>query len=235
MIHVIASLAQDIIVYKQQTLLWGPGHYLDQILKHLKSDFVLTTSEQPCKVIIDRDEHGNDFGIIDSVYPLKVRKLDTNPTSIILSSVLNEIQIKDFNEVDSSLFIDIQWFVRNKSGGGKIMQQKFAVGSKMTVYKCTKEEYSYVNPQLLSTACVNKNIYFIITHWGDGIDIYNGGVSIYHVQEDKLNISDTIGAGDIFLWACVHYFDLWHTLLDSVQYWSEQAREFLLRKNYLWA
>ncbi len=235
MIQVIASSAQDIIVYKQQTLLWGPGYYLDQILKHLKSDFILTTGEKPCKVIIDRDEHGNDFGIIDGVSPLRVPKLDAHPTSIILSSVLDEIQVEDFNQVDSSLFIDIQWFVRNKSGGNKIIQQWFAVGSKMTVYKCTKEEYSYVNPQLLSTAFVNKNMYFIITHWWDGIDIYNGWILVHHIQEDKLNISDTIGAGDTFLWACVHYFDLWHTLLDSVEYWSKQAKEFLLRKNNLWA
>lgn len=231
MIQVIASFANDFISYKNQAFLGWPAYYIEKILKKLKSEYVLITWVNPSEVTIDKDINGHDIWQIKSISPIELRTFWPDISCIVISTISDEVDIKQLHNINIPLFIDIQGFVRNKSGWWKKYQHSFVIGSNITVYKCTWEEFEYVNPELLSLASNNKMVYFVVTNWWDGIDVYNEWKIIKKISENKMNVWDTIWAGDTFLWACVHYFGQWNTLLESVFLSSRQTQLFLQEKN----
>lgn len=233
MLQVIASFANDFISYKNQVLFWWPAYYIENILKRLESKYIIITWTSPCEVTINKDVDDQDIGQINTISPIELKPFWPDISCIVISTILDEVDIEQLHNINIPLFIDIQGFVRDRHWWWKKNQHSFVIGSNITVYKCTWEEFKYVNPELSSIARGNKNIYFIVTHWGNGIDLYNEWMIVKRISENKLSVSDTIWAGDTFLWACAYYFEQWNTLLESVILSSKQTQLFLQdKKNF---
>lgn len=224
MIQVFSSFANDIIVYKNNLSVLGwPALWIENALQKLWASYQLTKGKSG-KVMIEKDSHGEDRGIITEVYqiPHKVH-LEKNDV-ILISTLQDEFDLTYFHDKENTIFLDIQGFLRTASLWKKRFNTEKVVSRWKVFIKATQEEFLYCDTP------PDSNHTYIITDGGNDIELIDNREHIFFPVH-SWDFSDTIGAGDTFLASLCAFFSREWNIENAMTNSTEFVYDFLTEKN----
>lgn len=223
MISVFSSFATDIITYENNRKIpGGPALWIENALRDLWAEYEMKTGKSG-DVIIEKDENNQDRWTIRSVHEIPFEE-PSKDGIVCVSTLKDEFPLHVIEKLENTLFLDIQWFLRQDSGWKKRFDCRKLVSRGPIFVKATQEEFLYLD-HYADVACT-----FIITNGGDPIKILD------RHREESIHVEswifeDTIGAGDTFLSGLCYYFSQEYSLRDAVIEAGKYTYTFLEKKN----
>jgi hypothetical protein len=196
-ITVLSSFASDKLFDKRGQFLreqkGGPAFFIQSALKKEKVAFDMPYSfTLEVEIIITPNE---EFGKVTS--KIKPKKIDwqlLNTPIILISTILNEFDLRKIGKYENQVFLDVQGYVRDGKDFGRKNYWNFNADSILCV-KGTEEEISYLPKDFVKK---QKQKMLLITLGSKGSILYSKN-KMTRIKPLKIVKSvDTIGAGDSF-------------------------------------
>lgn len=150
---------------------------------------------------------------------------------VLVSSVLNEIALTNFETYRGSIFIDAQGFVRDEGHDGekKVWRMDEELLSIIECIKVTEEESNYIDKKQFDF--LKRSSIVIITKGDKGGEIFiKGGETNYTVPKKHV-VTDTLGAGDTFFACWVAEYIKTGDAMASLKSAINHTDKFLVRKH----
>lgn len=227
-ITIISTFAKDVFIRKgiKYEKKGGPAKFIKDIFDNNNISYNLITPLKETIVEIKILESDEISRVIkkQEIKSVKINK-DSN---IIISTILDEFNLKNLPEVDGIIALDIQGFVRSPKGfGAKRKFTKFEkYYDKIKILKGTKKELEYVNLDILQKIPI-----VIITNGNKEGHIMKKGKIIEKIKSEKINTKDTVGAGDTFLSAFLVEYLKSNNVKKSKDFAKKYVINFLRDKN----
>lgn len=200
-ITLVASTATDVLIDESGVEFGrqegGPARYLARALD--RENIVFSVVSPPEVTVEIKITKQGEFGRVrERPRALVLNFGGMKSDLVIISTLLDEINLKTLPDYPGTVFMDIQGYVRDGSDFGKKKPwlPSLSVAESIDCLKATAEEVRYL-PDWFIKAMKEKIL--IITKGMAGCEIYNK--RIYYAFSPKIIIqsSNTIGAGDTFL------------------------------------
>lgn len=190
---VISSLTKDILIYEdklRKIRSGGPAHWIDMTLKDLKVPYQQILAKPETRVEIQMPE---EKGVIISAGKIKIDHPIWSE-GIIISTIGDEFSLNDIGKLHGTIALDIQGFARTTKQK-KVNFRKML--TKIAILKATQSEL-----KILKTADIRdqKKRILLVTGGSLGFEVFTGNRR-YRFTSKKIEISNTIGAGDVLLTA----------------------------------
>lgn len=233
-VTVFSTFAKDKLIDKNKRIIreqkGGPAFYISSALKRENIDFnLITTPLVNVEILI---KNGEGFGRIRQKNKLKKINFSAKTTpSILISTVLDDFDLKGISAFKGNIFFDVQGYVRNGIEFGKKKQWKPSkeIASSIFCLKGTKEELNFIPFSLWKE---QKQKILLITKGMLGCEIWvKGKKKIIKPKKVIKNIENTIGAGDSLFAYFISKFIKTKNILMSIAYAVEKTSGFLLSKN----
>lgn len=228
-ITLIASNAVDRLVDTKNQLIkvqpGGPAYYIADVFEQEKISFT-ALSQRPLEVeimISDKDERGR---VVRRPQPLMVPFADIKTPAVVLSSIVDEIDISTLPTYHGQVFLDVQGFVRDGGnfGAKKPWYPNPSTMKRVTCLKATAEELQFVSPDIVDN---QKKAMLLVTLGRAGSILYSRGEEYRVVPQNIIADNHTIGAGDTLFAYFVCAVVQGRTPLDSLKWATEQTSIFL--------
>ena len=218
----VSSFAKDVLIKEdaREVKRGGPALFISEVLRKNNIQFKMVTSKE---AIVEIDMKNNaEKGRIKQIYPIKA-DLNNNARFVLISTLLDEFKLKAFGRF---CCLDIQGYVRDGTNFGKKKFFDSEEIEKFAIVKATKEEIEYI-----PKARVRRINILLLTDGANGFEvIQNGRTNFFAV--DKLEVDNTIGAGDTFFAAfCLNFFTT-RDIFQSAEYAEKTVSRFLIEKNW---
>lgn len=234
-ITLLATHSTDRLINKDGGLIkeqaGGPALFISSVLKNEGVEFD-SLSPEPVMVEILTTEN-SELGRIPN--PPKLLKVDfsgiKSPT-IIISTLLNEIDLENISSFKGQVFLDIQGYVRDGRNFGKkkYWRPTEEIIDTVSCLKATTEEIKYVNSEFLEKL---KNKILLVTHGPDGSTLYCQGKK-YTTCPKKIVLTDNaVGAGDTLFAYFISQLIQGKSPFDSLEYATTRTSVFLSRNKRL--
>lgn len=177
-----------------KTQLGGPAYYLANVFTKEKISFT-SLSPEPLEVeimISNDDEKGR---VVAKPLPWAVSFTEIKTPVVVVSSIVDEIDISTLQSYSGQVFLDVQGFVRdgNSFGAKKMWQPSVSMMKGVTCLKTTAEEQPYLLPAIVEN---QKQAMLLVTHGTAGSILYWRGQEYRVVPQKVIANNHTIGAGD---------------------------------------
>src|SRR3989344_2771679 len=227
-ITVVSSFAEDRIINTNSGHVeireGGPALWITKALKNLNADYRLITGKKKSKVEI-KITNGEEDGRIISISPIEVHNF--NPADLyIVSTISEEFNLSYLENMNGTIALDVQGYIReHKINKSKLYLPK-TIYEKISIFKTTDEELRFINHDIIED---QKRRIFIITKGARGFELY-AKEKHYTFESKKIDIVDTIGAGDyLFATFCATYLGTVN-LVGSAERAKLEVEKFLLNK-----
>ncbi len=149
---------------------------------------------------------------------------------LIISSLLDELDLTNLSSFKGKVFLDIQGYVRNGNDFGKkkIWKPNKKVFANLFCLKGTKEELQNLPSQYLQK---QKQRLLLITNGKRGCEVFAFGKRLVIKPSKVLKSKNTIGAGDTFFAYFVSRFAKKENVFDSARYAVNKTSSFLSAQN----
>ena len=230
-ITILSTFANDKLVNASGALLGrqkgGPAFYLKRAFE--KENVSLKTGpKMEVQILMTKNR---EFGKVPKIPKQKVIRFSQIKTSFLLiSSVLNELDLAKHPNYRGKVFFDIQGYVRNGNDFGKkkLWKPNEKIFANIFCLKGTKEEVQNIPRQYVEA---QKQKVLLITKGKLGCEIFAFGKR-YNIKPSKVVASkNTIGAGDTFFAYFVSRFAKTAKILDSAKYAVKKTSLFLSKQN----
>lgn len=179
----------------------GPAHYIGGVLAHLGRSFTLITGEV-VEVEVVLGTGGEEY-VIPSMPAISLPpRLEGG--AIILSPIAGEIEPHWIPPVDGMLVVDLQGFVRHPGVRTDQPGRTYELAELLSRAHVVKASPSELDRLTQKSRQALQHALLIVTHGVAGADICDGDRHT-HIEARPVRATNTIGAGDTFLAALVHY------------------------------
>jgi len=204
----------------------GPAFFIASALKRENINFNFVTAPLVKVEILIKD--GEEFGRIKQKNkPKKINFSTITTPSLLISTILNDFDLKGAGVFKGNIFLDIQGYVRNGAKFGKKKQWKLPkkIASSIFCLKGTEEELKFIP---FSLQREQKQKILLITKGKLGCEIWvKGENKIIKPKKVIENIKNTIGAGDSFFAYFISEFLRTENPFLSVKHATDKTSEFL--------
>ena len=224
---VLSNFADDIILNNDASTLekrdGGPALFIKNTLDKLEDDYELARSKKGIVEIII--EGGVEKGRI--VTPGKVYHPKINANTVLVSTLLNEVNLERINGDFEHIFIDVQGFVRDPTKFGAKKQWNIKRMKKIKLLKTTEYEMQFIPPALLEQV---KNEGILMVTRGEGkVTLYDHG-KMHEFDVDVVKVKDTVGAGDTMFASFSSKYIATGSATEAMKFALEQTRNFLVEE-----
>lgn len=228
-ITVLATFSTDRLINQDGTVIneqpGGPALFISSVLKSEGVEFESINPEQAIVEILITDE--GEFGKIPNPpKPLTVNFSIIEATAIIISTLLDEIDLKDISSYKGQVFLDAQGYVRDGSNFGKPKKWRpdNEILQSVTCLKATDNELKNINTEFVN---ILKSKMLLVTHGALGSTLYCEGKE-YTVNPKKVvSVDNTIGAGDTLFAYFVTQIVAGKKPIDSLKFATKKTSTFL--------
>jgi hypothetical protein len=229
-ITIFSTFAIDKLIDKNRRIIreqkGGPAFYIASALKRENINFNLIKASLVRVEILIKD--GEEFGRIrQKNKPKKINFSAINTPLILISTILNDFDLKGASTFKGNIFLDVQGYVRNGIEFGKKKQWKPSkeIASSIFCLKGTEEELSFIPFSLWKE---QKQKILLITKGKLGCEIWNKGKK-ETIKPKKIikNIENVIGAGDSFFAYFISKFLRTENPFLSAKCAADKTSEFL--------
>lgn len=232
-ITILSTFAEDKLVNERGSIIrrqkGGPAFYLTRALKSEKHPFTLK-SGPVMKVEILITKKGEFGRIPNKLKPKSIRFSAIRTPLLVVSTIMDEFDLKNFPDFKGMIFLDVQGYVRdgNNFGKKKIWKPSKEVMANIFCLKGTKEELKNIPPQFIEA---QKRKVLLVTNGKLGCGVFAFGKWYLIKPEKIIRARNTIGAGDTFFAYFVSKFVKTGEILGSVKYATESTSNFLSLQN----
>lgn len=171
----------------------GPALYCKQAIEALGWKVHLLTSKRPVTVHITIQDRHEKIRI-DRIGKIALRgHLPTR--NILLSPILGEFNLEQIAQMNCSIFLDAQGYIRAK---GENLTRCWACAPNMVknvvALKVNQRESNCVPEKILN---LFQSRILLITRGQEGVEVWDHGKR-YLVRSHPVEVADTLGAGDTF-------------------------------------
>ena len=230
-ISVISTYATDLLidVKTKKTLReqrGGPVLYLESALESLGIKPKVFTGEELLVEILVQ-EHDEFGSIHQQPHPLPLPLLETG--TAIVSTILNEWDLRNANNYSGKLFVDIQGYVRDGSDFGKKKSWEGieTIAPYLFCIKGNVVEIGMLPDEVVAEQ--KRKRMLIITKDKEGVEIYYKGERKECKPSNVIHPPNTIGAGDTFFANFVYKFMTGNTVENAGNFALDKTSEFLSR------
>lgn len=226
---IISNYANDIIEYKNNSIVkWWPALYIEKYFKENNIEYEIFTWWYEWEVFI-LNNNWNDVWIIKYAPKININN-NLKSDYFILSTLLNEFNLKDTNKLEGIIFCDIQWYIRELNTANRKLLNNLPWLNNIDFLKVTDYEFQYLTNELI-LEFINNAWTIIITTWSKWI------VKLINNKWEKIinipiwNFIDTIWAWDTFLSAVANIYYKTKNIEKSIKEASDYVYNFLREKN----
>lgn len=225
-IAVVAPLAEDRFHDLRTGATWvrrgGPGLWIEAELQRLGAQVTAVRPEKPAAVDIDVDdtgEHGRNVAYEPIILSSRVQV-----DAAIVSTVADEFDLVQLNLLPSVVALDVQGYVR----AARMVGEPVVIPDtpQLAIVKATVEELAYLDSAWVEQ---QKSRILLVTRGSDGCDVYDGG-ACFHQPAIKVDVSSTVGAGDVFLASFLVEWLGSSSAVSAAAFAARRASEFLTRE-----
>jgi hypothetical protein len=173
----------------------GPAHYVGTALQRLECPYHLVTGE-PVTVEVERTASGEQYVIPPIPYiPLPER---LRGAAVILSPIMQEIDLAALPPADGPLIVDLQGFVRRPNQPTDSGSDQFdlrALFQRARIVKASERELRRLD---IPSRAALEHCTLIVTRGEQGAIVRQRGTEEV-IPAEPVKAQQTIGAGDLFL------------------------------------
>ena len=222
---VLSSFADDIILNNDTMTLekreGGPALFIKKTLDDLGEEYDIARSKKGIVEILI--EGGVEKGRI--VNPGKVYHPRINANTVLVSTLLDEVNLERITGEYDHIYVDVQGFVRDPTQFGCKKDWNIKRFKKIKMLKTTDYEMKHIPPALLEQ--VKQNGILIVTRGGGDVTVYDHGKE-HTFKVDELHVGDTIGAGDTLFAAFSSKYAETGDVNKAMEFGLEHTKKFLL-------
>lgn len=228
-ITVLASFSTDKLLDKSGSLLreqkGGPALFIQKTFSEEKVFFDLPyRSNLQVEILITPQ---GEFGRVKTkVNPVKIDWSSFNTSAVLISTILDEYDLKGIEMYNNQVFLDVQGYVRDGKDFGKKKFWNFDSDSVFCV-KGTEEEISYLPKEFVKK---QKQKMLLVTLGPKGSILYLKNRAVKAKPIKTISTPDTIGAGDSFFAYFVVAYLRSNNPKQSLEYATVKTTSFLSSK-----
>ncbi len=228
-ITLLATYSTDRLINKDGGLIneqaGGPALFISSVLKNEDVEFD-SISPEPVIVEILTTENRELGRIPNPPKLLQVNFPGIKSPAIIISTLLNEIDLENISSFQGQVFLDIQGYVRDGRDFGKkkYWRPTEEIIDTVSCLKATTEETKYIDPKFLEEL---KNKMLLVTHGSNGSTLYCQGKKYIARPKKVISTDNTIGAGDTLFAYFVSQLIQGKSPFDSLECATTKTSEFL--------
>lgn len=229
---IISTYADDLILGAGGDVLevreGGPALWISETLSIMGIPFGLisSTKSNKAKVKITLNSSGGEEGFIfDEPQTIMV---DENIIAdyFMISTIGDEFPLDHINYLKGKIVLDIQGYARKAMTLNKKVKIPKKDWPRIEILKATEAELKSLDHDYIID---QKNRILIVTKAEQGVDIYYNSKHIF-LQAEKIKVSDTIGAGDVFLASFFGKYFYDRQVDDAGAYAVKFVSDFLRKK-----
>jgi hypothetical protein len=203
----------------------GPALYSKGAIEALGYRVHLVTSARPAAVRVTIKNRCEKIRV-DRIGKISIpKRLPTQ--NVVLSPILDEIDLRQLNERDCRIFLDAQGYFRTK---GSDRLRRWICSPRLVrnvlVLKVNQPESSHVSEEILA---LFRSRVLLITRGREGVEIWDHGRRRV-VRGHPVKSSNTLGAGDVFFGSFVATYMRSGDVLSAGRLAVQKAEELLERK-----
>lgn len=232
-ITIFSTFAEDKLINESGFVIrkqkGGPAFYLEQAFKKEKTSFILKSgSLMKTEILVKKNE---EFGKVpNKPKPSTVKFSAIKTPCLVVSTILDEFDLKNLSDFKGKVFLDIQGYVRDGNNFGK--KKKWCLGQEtresIFCLKGTKRELRNVSANFLKQ---QKKKVLLVTNGKRGCEVFVFGKRYMVRPKRVVRSNNTIGAGDTFFANFISQFVQNKKALASVKYAVDKTSEFLSLQN----
>lgn len=206
----------------------GPAYFITKTFKKEDIPFDLITSKEITVEILLKN--GNELGRIpENIIPRFINFSKIKTPEILISFILNQCNLENFELYKGRVFLDVQGYVRNGSGFGK---KKYwdvpdKISNNIFGLKATDYELKFIPKHLVEQ---QKKKLLIITKGKLGIEVYRSNLKYLLKPKVIIKTKNTIGAGDTLFASFISEFIKTNDVKSSCIYAIDKTSNFLISK-----
>lgn len=232
-ITVLSTFANDKLFNQRGQLLreqkGGPAYFIKKALEKEKASFKLF-SPPIVEVEILMKEDGESGKIPKKPKKLKIDCRNISSPYVLVSTLLDEVDLIEVSKLQGKLFLDIQGFVRDRKdfGGKKKWSPPREMRNVLFCVKGTEEETAMLSKDFVKA---QKKKLLIITKGTKGSTLFYRGESVSIRPKTILKTKDTLGAGDTLFAYFVSQYVKTNNAVKAAETATQKTEEFLRTKS----
>jgi hypothetical protein len=231
-ITVLSTFAEDILIDETGRIIrkqkGGPAFYLTKAFKERGINVNLVTAPSMKVEILIKG--GEEYGRIKKKSkPQEIDFSSIKTPYLLISTILDEFNLKGISAFGGKVFLDVQGYVRNgrdfeKKRHWMVLEE---VASSIFCLKGTKKEMNYLPNSFVEA---QKKKILLITKGKSGCAIFAFGKKKLIKPSKVIEAPDTIGAGDYFFANFIINFLKTQDPFISAKFAVKNTTKFLLHK-----
>ena len=205
----------------------GPFLFITRVFNDNKINYeILNNPHYTIEIKITKK--GEIGRVVEKIIPIQIDYKKILQKNLVISSVMNEFSLKNIDQYNGNIFLDIQGYVRdkNKFGKKKIFKPDKNIQNSFFCIKTNKKETPYLPKSFIK---IQKKKLLIISKGKDGCTLYikNKKYELQTPENKRINLKETIGAGDTLFANFISQYILNPDPIKNIKYAMEKAVTFL--------
>ncbi len=224
MIKLFSTYTKDIITNNGNEVIkdGGPALFMKNVFSKNDIEYKIYAQEAIVKIVV---KDGDEKGVLQNSLNKKILQ-DINKDDVVAISTVSNEWIFDPNAVkENKVFLDAQGYIRYAKENPYFFEENF--WDDIFCLKVNEQELKYLPHNIIDN---QKAKCLIVTKGNIGVDVYTKNKKIFF-NVDRIESSDTIGAGDTFFANfIVSFIKMGDTMEKNINFAINETEEFLLNK-----